>query len=68
LYVYELKKGDPDSYRYKSGWEKMKLIRETIDVKGGAARDVELRFTRHGPVMAVDAASNRAFAMRTVWK
>lgn len=67
LYVYELKKGDPDSYRYKSGWEKMKLIRETIDVKGGAARDVELRFTRHGPVMAVDAASNRAFAMRTVW-
>src|ERR1700733_14348101 len=26
LYVYELKPGDPDSYRYKSGWEKMKLV------------------------------------------
>jgi penicillin amidase len=67
LYVYELKKGDPDSYRYKSGWEKMKLVRETIEVKGGASRDVELRFSRHGPVMAVDTANNRAFAMRTVW-
>jgi penicillin G amidase len=67
LYVYELKKGDPESYRYKSAWEKMKVVRETLDVKGAAARDVELRFTRHGPVMAVDAATNRAFAMRTVW-
>jgi penicillin G amidase len=67
LYVYELKKGDPQSYRYKSGWERIKVVRETIDVKGGASRDVELRFTRHGPVMAVDAPNNRAFAMRTVW-
>jgi penicillin amidase len=67
LYVYELKKGDPESYRYKSGWERMKLIRETIPVKDSPSRDVELRFTRHGPVMAVDAANNRAFALRTVW-
>jgi penicillin amidase len=67
LYVYELKKDDPDSYRYKSGWEKVKVVRESIDVKGGAAREVELRFTRHGPVLAVDAAKHRAFAMRTVW-
>jgi penicillin amidase len=67
LYVYELKKGDPDSYRYKSRWERMKVVRETIEVKGAASRAVELRFTRHGPVMAVDAANHRAFAMRTVW-
>jgi penicillin amidase len=67
LYVYELKRGDAQSYRYKSGWERMKVVRETIDVKGVASRDVELRFTRHGPVMAVDAPNNRAFAMRTVW-
>jgi penicillin G amidase len=67
LYVYELKKGDANSYRYKSGWEKMKSIHETIEVKGGAAREVELRFTRHGPVVAVDANIDRAFAMRTVW-
>jgi penicillin G amidase len=67
LYVYELKKGDPDSYRYRSGWEKMRMLRETIDVKGGAAQQVELRFTRHGPVLWLDTAANRAFAMRTVW-
>jgi penicillin amidase len=67
LYVYELKKDDAERYRYKSAWEKMSVVRETIEVKGGAAREVELRFTRHGPVLAVDARNNRAFAMRTVW-
>jgi penicillin G amidase len=67
LYVYELKKGDADSYRYKSGWEKMRVIHDTIEVKGSSPHEVELRFTRHGPVLAADAKTNRAFAMRTVW-
>jgi penicillin G amidase len=67
LYVYELNKNDPDSYRYGSGWTKMQVVRESLEVKGGAAREVELRFTRHGPVLSVDAANHRAFAMRTVW-
>jgi penicillin amidase len=67
LYVYELNESDPDSYRYKSGWAKMQVVRESIEVKGGAAREVELRFTQHGPVLSSDAAKHRAFAMRTVW-
>ena len=67
LYVYELNKNDSDSYRYRSGWSKMKIVRESIEVKGGAAREVELRFTKHGPVLSLDAANHRAFAMRTVW-
>jgi penicillin amidase len=67
LYVYALNKDDPDSYRYQSGWAKMQIVRETVEVKGGAPREVELRFTRHGPVLSVDAANHRAFAMRSVW-
>jgi penicillin G amidase len=67
LYVYELRPGDSSSYRYKSGWEKMQVVRDTIEVKGAAPREIELRFTRHGPVIAEDAEKNRAFAMRTVW-
>jgi len=67
LYVYELQSSDPQSYRYRSGWEKMKIIHETIEVKGAPSHEVELRFTRHGPVLAMDAATHRAFALRTVW-
>ena len=62
LYVYETK---GDSYRYKSGFEPMKVVHETIEVKGEAPRDVTLKFTRHGPVLAETAG--HAFAIRTVW-
>lgn len=67
LYVYTLKPGDPDSYRYGNGWEKMRVVRETIPVKGGKPMTAELRFTRHGPVIRSDAIKGRAFAIRSVW-
>jgi penicillin amidase len=66
LYVYELN-SNADSYRYKGGWEKMQIVRETIEVKGEAPREVELRYTRHGPVLKSDPATKRAFAMRSIW-
>jgi penicillin amidase len=63
LYVYETK---GDAYRYRGGLEPMKVVHETIEVKGeGSPRDVTLKFTRHGPVLAETAG--HAFAMRTVW-
>ena len=37
LYVYELNPANPTQYRYKGGWEPMRVVRETIHVKGGAA-------------------------------
>ena len=62
LYAYEVR---GDAYRYKGGFEPMRTIRETIEVKGGAPQEVTLHFTRHGPVLWKDAT--RAFAIRTVW-
>jgi penicillin G amidase len=65
LQVYDLRPGDPDRYRYKGRWERMRTIREAIPVKGAPPVTVQLTFTRHGPVLKQDAA--RAFALRTVW-
>jgi penicillin amidase len=67
LYVYETKPDDADQYRYASGWERMKVIREKIPVKGAPDQDVTLKLTRHGPVICEDAAKHRAFAIRSVW-
>ncbi len=67
LYVYETHPDDPCRYRYEGGWEAMRVERETIDVKGAEAQTVELKFTRHGPVVYEDHAGRRAFAVRTVW-
>lgn len=69
LYVYALNPANLDEYRYGQGkderWEAMRSVRETIEVKGEPAREVELRFTRHGPVLSLDAG--RAYALRSVW-
>ncbi|HEV7383760.1 MAG TPA: penicillin acylase family protein, partial [Phenylobacterium sp.] len=62
LYVYDTK---ADAYRYKGSYEPMKVVHEAIEVKGEAPRDVTLKFTRHGPVLA--ETPGHAFAMRTVW-
>src|SRR5829696_6014466 len=67
LYVYELNPTNPNEYRFGSGWEPMRVVRESLEVKGEAPREIEMRFTRHGPVLAQDAAGQRAFAMRSIW-
>ena len=66
LYVERLDPGDPTRYLYKGQWEPMRVERETIPVKGEPARVVELAFTRHGPVLHVDRARQRAYALRWV--
>jgi penicillin amidase len=67
LYVYELNPADANQYRYKDGWEAMWIVHEKIEVRGETPRDVELKFTRHGPVVFVEQANRRAFAIRSIW-
>lgn len=66
LYVYELNPADKMQYRYGKGWEKFRVLRESIAVRGGPPVTVELLFTRHGPVIYREEGK-RAFAVRTVW-
>ena len=51
LYVYQLHPQDPLKYKYQGKWEKMILIRDTIQVKGGEEHYVTHKYTRHGPVV-----------------
>ncbi len=67
LFVYETNPADSNQYRYQGRWENMKIIRETIPVKGYPPYEAILRFTRHGPVIFEDAANHRAYALRAAW-
>ncbi|HEY3799879.1 MAG TPA: penicillin acylase family protein [Caulobacteraceae bacterium] len=66
LYVYDLNPANPRQYRYKGGWEDMRVVHETIPVKGGPPVETDLLFTRHGPVVKADG--KHAFAVRSVWQ
>lgn len=67
LYVYDTNPADPTEYRYLDRWEPMQRVTETIDVRGGEPVEVELLFTRHGPVVYQDPARHTAFAVRAAW-
>ncbi len=66
LYVERLNPEDHSRYLVNGEWLPLQVIRETIEVKGEAPREVELTFTRHGPVLHVDEARHRAYALRWV--
>lgn len=68
LYVYEINPDNPQQYKYKGDWEDMKVIKEKINVKGSASPfEVELKYTRHGPVVFEDKKNNKAYAVRCGW-
>lgn len=67
LYVYELHPDDPTRYRFKGDWEAMDVVTETIAVKGEEDRPAALHWTRHGPVLHIDHARRRAYALRSIW-
>jgi penicillin amidase len=67
LYVYETNPANANEYRYRGGWEPMRVVTDTIAVKGEAAVAVEYKYTRHGPVLFEDRPRRRAYALRAAW-
>jgi penicillin amidase len=68
LYVYETNPENALEYRYRGGWERMTTITESIPVKGEPAVPVELKYTRHGPVIYEDRTHHKAYAIRAAWR
>jgi len=71
LYVEEINPANSLEYKTEDGWKKMEVRRETFLVKGAAAAEVDLKFTRHGPVLWVDDKGDkddgkRALALRWI--
>jgi penicillin amidase len=68
VYVCETQAGAPDRYRHDGGFAAMRIIEETVEVKGAPDQKLVLKFTRHGPVIYEDAESRLALAVRSVWQ
>lgn len=64
LYVEELNPANPFEYKTEAGWKSMEARKEVFFVKGEAPKEVDLKFTRHGPVLWEDG--KRALALRWV--
>jgi len=67
LYVYETDAADGTRYRYGEGWEPMEVVTDAIPVRGSDPAEVELKFTRHGPVVHEIPERQAAFSVRAAW-
>jgi penicillin amidase len=67
LNVYDTNPANPSEYRYRGQWEPMRVLKDTIAVKGEAAVAVEHKYTRHGPVLFEDKTRHKAYALRAAW-
>ena len=66
LYVEEVHPDDQNLVRWQDDWEPLRVIEEEIAIKGQAPRAVELKFSRHGPVIYEDLQNHVAYAVRSV--
>jgi penicillin G amidase len=64
LYLEQLNRANPLEYKTEHGWAKMRVEKETFAVRGQPSVVVDLKFTRHGPVLWED--TTRALALRWV--
>ncbi len=67
IYVYELNPQNKNQYKYQGRWEDMRIIKDTVKVKGTPDVYIDHQYTRHGPVTFVDADANVAYAVRAAW-
>ncbi len=64
LYLEDLNPADPLQYKTQDGWARMNVEETTIAIRGAATRNVQLKFTRHGPVLWEDG--KHALALRWI--
>jgi penicillin G amidase len=64
LYLEKLNPADPLEYKTEHGWAKMRVVKETFGVRGQPNVTVDLKFTRHGPVLW--EGKTRALALRWI--
>jgi len=67
LYIYNINPENPNQYRYRGKWEDMKILQDTISVKGASPVTVNLKFTRHGPVIFEDNEHHKAYGLMASW-
>ncbi len=66
LYIEKLNPENPNQYRFKDQWLDMEVEKTEIAVKGSEPQILDLKYTRHGPVIYENARRGVAVSLRWV--
>jgi penicillin G amidase len=65
--IYDINPNKPHEYMYQGKWHEMKVIQDTIMVKGEQPEYIEHLYTIHGPVTYIDTILKKAVAVQCAW-
>jgi penicillin amidase len=65
VFVEELNPENPNQAKWQGQWYPLRIVDDTIQVRGEAARKIQRKYSRHGPIFYEDRARHRAFALRS---
>jgi penicillin amidase len=65
VYVETTNPEDPNQVLWNGAWEALRVVMDTIQVKGSEPEVVELKYSRHGPVFFEDPVNHLAYALRS---
>jgi penicillin amidase len=66
LYQETVNPENANQVRWQGEWENLRVVVDTIMIRGEAPRAVELKYSRHGPIVYEDSENHYAYALRTV--
>ena len=66
LYQEMVNPENQNQVRWQGEWEDLRGVVDTILIRGEAPRVVELKYSRHGPIVYEDPENHYAYALRTV--
>lgn len=67
VFVSKVQRCGPDTCTwYRGKWTPVRVINETIRVKGQAPRAIRLEYTPQGPIVAYDSSKTNAYVVRSV--
>jgi penicillin amidase len=64
LFIERFAPGDPTRYQFRGEWREADRRRETIMVRGGTPREIDVTVTHNGPIVVGDPADGYALALR----
>lgn len=64
VYVESVNPANRNEVRFDGRWEPLRIVKDTIRVKGGDPIAVELKYSRHGPIFHEDSTRGLAYAVR----
>ncbi len=68
FFVEKINPDNPGEYMYDGEWKKIRVRKETIKIKDGTTKEIEIRYTENGPIVSELKKDIKGMAISARWQ